>query len=133
MAREIQNDGEILARHIEAGDIAEGLSFFSKDEEFIQVGAWKYDAGKELLAHAHNRVEREVERTCETLCVIKGAIEATIYTPDANLLETFTVKAGDILILLKGGHGYRIIEDDTFVLEVKNGPYPGAEADRRRL
>jgi len=39
----------------------------------------------------------------------------------------------ETLILLKGGHGYEILEDGTRVLEVKNGPYPGAEVDRRRL
>ena len=40
---------------------------------------------------------------------------------------------GDILILLTGGHGYEILTEGTQVLEVKNGPYVGAEADRRRL
>jgi len=45
----------------------------------------------------------------------------------------FEAGAGDVVILLRGGHGYDIIEDGTQVLEVKNGPYLGAEADRRRI
>jgi hypothetical protein len=43
------------------------------------------------------------------------------------------VDEGDILILLQGGHGYEILEDGTQVLEVKNGPYIGADLDRRRF
>jgi hypothetical protein len=35
--------------------------------------------------------------------------------------------------LLRGGHGYEILEDGTQVLEVKNGPYLGPDVDRRRL
>jgi len=37
------------------------------------------------------------------------------------------------LILLEGGHGFFIKEDDTVILEVKNGPYLGAEMDRHRI
>ena len=37
------------------------------------------------------------------------------------------------MICLEGGHGYEILEDNTRVLEIKNGPYPGPEKDRRRL
>lgn len=36
-------------------------------------------------------------------------------------------------MLLAGGHGYRIEADGTEVLEVKNGPYAGAAADRVRF
>jgi len=43
------------------------------------------------------------------------------------------IGTGDVAILLRGGHGYEILEDGTEVLEVKNGPYVGADRDRRRL
>lgn len=35
--------------------------------------------------------------------------------------------------MMNGGYGYRILEDNTKVIEIKNGPYLGAEKDRRRL
>jgi hypothetical protein len=65
--------------------------------------------------------------------VIKGSLEATIYTLDEENVDTVTVDQGGILILLECGHGYKILEEGTTVLEVKNGPYLGAEADRRRI
>lgn len=131
--KEIVKDNVILARHITKEDIKQGLSFFSEDKEFIQVGTWQYDAGKELLAHVHNEVKREINRTYETLYIISGKLEVTIYDIKAVKVDTFEVNAGDILILLESGHGYRIMEDNTRVLEVKNGPYLGAEVDRGRI
>jgi hypothetical protein len=56
-----------------------------------------------------------------------------IYTLDAEEVETLILEAGDVLVLLSSGHGYRILEDGTRVIEIKNGPYPGADVDRRRI
>ena len=50
-----------------------------------------------------------------------------------ELVDTVRVNQGEILVLLESGHGYKILEDDTTVLEVKNGPYFGAEKDRIRF
>ena len=126
-------DGEtVLARHIPA-NWKKGLSFFSSDNEFIQVGAWAYDAGKELAAHRHNHVLREVTHTQEVIFVRKGSILARVYTHDGTLVRELEAAAGDVLVLLNGGHGYKILEDGTEVLEVKNGPYVGAERDRTRF
>jgi hypothetical protein len=131
---EIKEGEVVLARHIPAGAAwGEGLKFFSQDEEYIQVGTWGYGAGKQLLAHTHNPVPRQIEWTKEVLYVRKGSISASIYDTSESKVATLTAGEGDILILLRGGHGYTILEDGTEVLEVKNGPYPGAEADRRRL
>lgn len=132
--KEIKIDSVVLARHITHGDIKEGLNFFSSYGEFIQVGVWgSYKKGKDLKAHVHNIVERTISRTCETLYIISGGIDATIYTLDDKVVETIPVKQGEILILLECGHGYKITEEGTSVLEVKNGPYFGEEIDRHRI
>ncbi len=131
--RNIEKDGVVLARHITQADWKDGLSFFSEAADGIQVGAWKYDKGVELKRHCHNEVPRQVVRTHEALFVLRGRAEATVY--DLNDIEVahITLEAGDILTLLDSGHGYRILEDGTQVLEVKNGPYLGADVDRRRF
>ena len=68
-----------------------------------------------------------------TLIFILATAAASIFDEEGGLVERLELGAGDTLILLNGGHGYEILEDNTQVLEVKNGPYPGAEADRRRI
>jgi hypothetical protein len=131
---EIKDHDLVLARHIPASEAwKDGLNFFSKDEDFIQVGVWGYAAGNELKAHIHNEVKREVRWTQEVLFVHKGKIRANIFNTNKEKVAELDVNAGDIIILLRGGHGYYILEDGAQVLEVKNGPYMGAEVDRRRL
>lgn len=135
--REIKEGDLVLARHISEADCVDskngGLNFFSNDDEFIQVGFWGYDSGKKLLAHIHNEVEHKVYWTQEVLFIKKGRIKAQIYGTKENFVEEFEAVAGDILIMLRGAHGYDILENGTQVLEVKNGPYVGAELDRRRI
>jgi len=129
----IESNGAILAKHIKDEDISSGLSFFSEDDEFVQVGCWKYDSNQILPPHIHNKVERIINRTCEVLYIIQGKIKAKIYDLEGSLVEELVVQSGEILILLESGHGYEILEDGTKVLEVKNGPYLGAEIDRYRI
>jgi len=86
-----------------------------------------------LLAHTHNEVTRNVLWTQETLYIRKGRILVQVYNTDEVIVDEWEAAEGDIVILLRGGHGYHILEDGTQVLEVKNGPYVGADKDRRRL
>ena len=130
---EIKDGNTILARHITAEEWHKGgLNFFSNDSEFIQVGTWGYDSGKHLLAHEHNVVPRNTDITQETLYIKQGKIKATIYNLNRQQVGEWIGETGDIIILLRGGHSYDILADDTQVLEIKNGPYPGAETDRVR-
>ena len=131
---EVKDKDIVLARYIPANSAWDGgLSFFSEDEDYIQVGTWGYDSPKELLAHTHNEVHRDVAWTQEVIFVKKGSIKAEIYDLSNNKVKDIVCNTGDIIILLRGAHGYHILEDDTQVLEVKNGPYVGAELDRVRL
>lgn len=131
---EVFEDKNLLARYV-PGNIAwnEGLSFFSNDDEFIQFGTWVYDEGRELLAHAHNRVDRTINITQEVLFVKQGSITAHIFNSKNEHVRDINVEENDLIVLLNGGHGYTISEKDTQVLEVKNGPYLGADLDRKRL
>lgn len=131
--KKIYDNGLKLAIFISKKDREKGLNFYSEDYDFIQVGMWGYDKGKKLAAHVHNIVDRKVNRTQEVIYIMQGKIRACIYSEDEKLVEEIALKEGDILILQNGGHGYEILEDNTFVLEVKNGPYVGADKDRRRI
>ena len=131
--KEIKKGNNVLARLVKAENWNEGLGFYSNDKEAIQVGTWKYNSGKKLMRHIHNKVPRQIVRTNEVLYVVSGKVKAFIYDLDEKPVEELTVNTGDTLILLDCGHGYEIMEDGTKVLEIKNGPYLGAETDRRRF
>lgn len=129
----IQAKGGKLAVYFPSSSWGKGLTFLTEDKDFIQVGIWGYDKGIRLQPHIHNEAKREFLRTQEVIFVKSGKVAAYIFDEAGDFVERIELSSGDILILLKGGHGYEILEDDTYVLEVKNGPYPGAEVDRRRI
>ena len=132
--REIVKDGKILARYITADDIKPGLISLTKDNEFLQVVAWgHYAKGKYLQDHWHNEFERTASRTYEAVFVVKGAIEARLFDLNLVPVETITVKQGELLILLESAHGYTILEEDTTVLEIKNGPFMGVDKDKTKF
>jgi hypothetical protein len=131
---EIKQGELVLARHIPVSVAwSGGLQFFSPEGDYQQVGTWGYEQGKTLLAHSHNEVSREVLWTQEVLYIRAGRVRAEIYNTTDQKVADLEAGAGDILVLLRGGHGYHILQDGTQVLEIKNGPYVGADADRRRL
>ncbi|KAF5038306.1 hypothetical protein DSECCO2_555620 [anaerobic digester metagenome] len=129
----VSDNGVKLAMVLRPDDFKPGLSFFTDDSDFIQLGSWRYAAGTRLAAHNHNTVARESVRTQEAVVVLRGRLRAAVYAEGDALLGSLEAGPGDVMVFFAGGHGYEILEDDTLVIEVKNGPYPGPEADRRRL
>ncbi|MBT9132996.1 MAG: hypothetical protein DDT31_01201 [Syntrophomonadaceae bacterium] len=129
----VESNGERLAIYFPASSWERGLTFLTDDRDSVQVGIWGYPSGQKLRPHIHNEIKREVSRTQEVVFVKSGRVATHIFDEEENLVRTIALNPGDILILLGGGHGYEILEDNTCVLEVKNGPYPGAEIDRRRI
>ena len=131
--KELKDGDIVLARHITAAEWdKKGLNFYSPNDDFIQVGTWHYEAGKELLAHTHNKIDRTIDLTQEVVYVKKGRMKARIYNLKNEFVAEWIGEEGDIMVMMRGGHGYDILEDGTQILEVKNGPYVGL-ADRVRL
>jgi hypothetical protein len=49
-----------------------------------------------------------------------------LYDDDLTFLTTVALGPGDLALLLRGAHGFRMT-DDTVLLEIKQGPYPGLD------
>lgn len=113
----IETDGKVLAKLIPVSQCTEGLSFFSQDDEPLQAGTWNCQAGTKLPAHIHNEAHRIIKRTNEVLYIYSGGVMASIYDEEENLIEELQLQEGDVLILLAGGHGYRILDNAAKVLE----------------
>ena len=127
-------DGDTILAIIARGDEwGKGLNFLTRNEDYQQVAIWGYDEGHKLLPHIHLHEPREILHTQEVLYIREGSIRADIYKENREFLKSVDLQAGDVIILLNGGHGYEILQNDTKVLEIKNGPYPGAEKDRERI
>ena len=87
-----------------------------------------HPTGKEIQPHVHKKVQRKVHFTQETLFIRKGKLKVDFYSVDQEYLESRILESGDVILLIKGGHGFEVLED-LEMFEVKQGPYAG-DADK---
>jgi len=127
----IEHKDKVLVLILRNGDFPEGLNFHTKDSDFVQVATWNYNKGKRSSLHGHNIVDRVASRTQEVIFVKKGSIKGEIYGDDDEFLKEIVLKQGDLAVIFAGGHAFETLEDGTQVVEIKNGPYPGIEKDKK--
>jgi hypothetical protein len=96
-----------------------------------QVGFVVYPAGGAIQRHDHRPIVRHLVGTSEVLVVQNGRCEIDIYNDNRQLVATRELRRGDIMLMVGGGHGFRMLEDTVF-LEIKQGPYTG-EAEKQRF
>jgi len=96
----------------------------------FQVGFVVYPAGGEIARHVHRHLERRIVGTAEVLVVKKGRCLIDIYNDDRELVATRELRVGDVMLMVGGGHGFRMLEDTIF-LEIKQGPYTGLDEKER--
>ena len=133
MQKIINPDGLTLVLYQQSADWKEGLDFLTSDNEFLQVGTWFYNAGKKLDRHYHNIVSRKSDLTQECVVVVAGSMQIKVYDYDQSFLSELILRQGDFAVFLGGGHEYKILEDNTKILETKNGPFLGVEVDKTRF
>ena len=119
-----------LAYIIRAGFLPDKTTFLTPPEYKQQVGYIVYPAGGEIQRHVHRPLERHLIGTSEVLIVRRGRCEIDIYNDDRQLVATRELREGDIMLMVGGGHGFRMMED-TVLLEVKQGPYTGEDEKER--
>jgi len=126
----LASNGQVLA-YIIRGDLTPALTTFLTPPEFKQqVGFVVYPAGGEIHRHDHRPLERKIVGTSEVLVVKQGRCEIDIYNDERELVATRELGPGDIMLMVGGGHGFRMIEDTIF-LEIKQGPYTGVDEKER--
>ena len=111
-----------LAYIIRAGFLPDKTTFLTPPEFKQQVGYVVYPAGGEIHRHVHLPLERQLVGTSEVLIVRKGRCEIDIFNNDRQLVATRELNQGDIMLMVEGGHGFRMLEG-TILLEIKQGPY----------
>jgi len=112
----------------------ENTSWYGDSREAIQASRMCYNKNKAFKAHKHILRPRLNNYTQECLIIYKGLIQVNIYSAGAaNLkehLHTLTAKAGDIIILYRGYHDLKVLEDNSIFFEIKNGEFTNVEEDK---
>lgn len=124
IADEKIKDGEkVLAEIIRGENSQEGLFFYTPDDNPLQLGKHHYSSSKVIKPHRHKAVPVNFTDVLqEVLYIEKGRVLITFYSDDEVQLDQKEVAAGDIIILMRGGHSFEFLEE-TKMIEVKQGPY----------
>jgi len=126
----IERDGQIISIIHRDEDWKKGLDFLTPNDLFVQVGTWWYDKGKKLASHIHKDFDRPGGRTMESVYVRRGSMKVILYTEQRERFQDYVLNTGDMAVFAYGGHGYEILEDDTQIIESKNGPFVDVETDK---
>ena len=128
---EVKKKDRLLAMIIRNNYECSGVDFITPDEYSQQVAYMHHPAGKVIDAHVHNLVHRNVVLTQEVLFIKKGRLRIDFYDEYEDYLESRELHAGDIILLVSGGHGFTVL-DEVEMIEVKQGPYAG-DNDKKRF
>ena len=122
---------ETLALILRASYYKEGIEFFTPDDYSQQLAYMNRPTGYVIPPHVHNPIRREVQFTKEVLFIKSGKVRVDFYSEDKVYVESRFLRAGDVILLALGGHGFQVIESAE-IIEVKQGPYAG-DKDKTRF
>ncbi len=124
------NKEYLLASIINKSTITDYRQDLSPEDEFIQVSARKFDKLITVAPHKHLKIDRRSDITQETWIIIEGKVKAEIFDINDKLQNKEILSSGDCIVLFRGGHSLEVLEKNTIMYEVKNGPYFGKINDK---
>lgn len=130
----VDHEGHELARLLKMQEYgARKSQFFTDPGESLQVGSLNFTATDHVEPHIHRmKTERDVYPQVELIIVLAGKATAEIYDERKTLVDTLLIKTGDMLLLRRGGHGYRF-QENTQLLDIRCGPYIDKEHDKEMI
>ena len=127
----IVHNGEVMAMIIYAGKIDPGVHFYVENESSLQAGKQLRLKGEQIRPHRHMPVKVQREETLkEVLYIEKGKVKINFYDDRWEEIDSRILNKGDMILLIKGGHGFEVLEE-TAMIEIKEGPYNPANIRKR--
>ncbi|MBC8307085.1 MAG: hypothetical protein H8E55_66410 [Pelagibacterales bacterium] len=99
-----------------------GINFFTDNSATQQFGYMKHKKNYLIKPHLHNERQSKIFLTSEVIILLKGILRVDFYDNKEKYLFSKKVYANDIIMLVNGGHGFKVIKDIE-IIEVKQGPY----------
>jgi len=99
-----------------------GINFFTDNNATQQFGYMKHRKNYVIKPHKHNQRLTKILTTTEVIILFKGILRVDFYDNKKIYLFSKKIFGEDIIMLLNGGHGFKVL-NDVEMLEVKQGPY----------
>ena len=122
----ISANGQVLCYVIPNSVHPEKTTFITPPDGKQQVGFIVYPKDGVIARHIHKPLERHIIGMAEVLVVRSGHCQIEVYDEQKTLVTTRDLYKNDVVLMVGGGHGFQITED-TVLLEIKQGPYLGAD------
>lgn len=111
-------------------DVQPGRKDLVEADQWLQIATIRQSNGVTYKPHRHIISHSEPHIVQESWIVITGLVQVVLYDTDNSILHTDVLEPGDCSITLMGGHTYKFMAADSYVVEVKTGPYFGVEKDK---
>mgnify|MGYP001472723274 CR=1 FL=1 len=99
-----------------------GINFFTKKNLTQQVAYMHHPKHYSIQPHLHKKLTRKIKGTSEVLIILSGKMKIDFYDNKKIFLFSKIANKNDIVVLLSGGHGFKILQNCKFI-EVKQGPF----------
>ena len=99
-----------------------GITFFTPNESTQQFGYMKHKKKYVIKPHLHKKRITKILYTTEVILLFKGILRVDFYNDVRNYLFSKILKQKDIIMLVHGGHGFKVLKE-VEMLEIKQGPY----------
>lgn len=99
-----------------------GINFFTPNDLNLQCGYMKHAKNYFIKPHQHQKRENKIFYTSEVIVLLKGSLRVDFYEGRNRYLFSKIVKSNDILMLIKGSHGFKTLSPIEMI-EIKQGPY----------
>ena len=130
MIKVYSKTGEVLNIIFNTDDLSEGKSRIdvTNPVEPLQCAIMRLEAGWVAKAHKHLN-KNTYGHIQEVFVIVQGKAKLRIFDFDNTPIGDYTLRAGDVSILLLGGHSLEA-EEDCLMYEFKTGPYEGQANDK---
>jgi hypothetical protein len=98
----------------------------------LQFGLLAHGAGFVEPAHVHHPAKREIRDLQQMFVVQRGVVAVDFFGPGGRKVAEVTLRTGDGILLVDGAHSVRVLEDMQCI-SVKQGPFLGAENDKKEI
>ena len=123
MIKEIVHKNKLYALVIkETYQDKKGISFFTKNADNQQIGFMSHPKNYLIKPHKHQKRETKIFITSEVIILQKGKLRVDFYDTNKKYLFSVIVKKNQIIMLVHGGHGFKVLEP-VKMLEIKQGPF----------
>ena len=127
MIKNITHKKKILAIIIKGNYLSKkGINFFTNPKLNQQVAYMNHPANHLIQPHIHKNRLRKIRGSTEVLIILDGVLQINFFDNKKKYIFSKTIKKNDIVILLSGGHGFKV-KKNCKMIEVKQGPYSEIE------